>query len=108
MAARQRPGSYMIPVYVLSEWTEIFDVPDDPEWGAIESPEVAAGEALSVSVGQGGVLNIVNPAASDVVVADMAGRTVGRTSAPEASLRVAPGVYVVSVIGGKTVKVAVK
>lgn len=108
MAARQRPGSYMIPVYVLSDWTEIFDVPDDPEWGAIESPEVAAGEALSVSIGQGGVLNIVNPAASDVVVADMAGRTVGRTSASEASLRVAPGVYVVSAIGGKTVKVAVK
>ncbi len=109
MAARQRPGSYMIPVYVLSEWTEIIDVPDDMEWsgiGTVAAP--AAGKASFSATGTSGRLDITNPEGKQLVVITATGATAGRTSAETATFRLAPGVYIVSSTDGEACKVLVK
>lgn len=109
MAARQRPGSYMIPIYVTSEWTETYQVPDELEWTGIEAVEAAAVEAVSFGVKvDGRAIVIDNPVGKAIVVVDMSGRTVGRTALNAATIDVQPGVYVVSAAGGEAVKVAVK
>lgn len=109
MAARQRPGSYMIPVYVLSDWTDTYQVPDNLEWSGIEpvvSPSVTESSFKANSVVGG--IHVANPGGKTIVVTDMAGRTVGRTTLPEAAVNVQPGIYIVSSTDGEAIKVAVK
>lgn len=109
MAARQRPGSYFFPVYVTSEWTDTYDVPDDMQWSGIDSvaAPVAVAKTFDFDVTDG-VLHLTNPACKALVVTDMAGRTVARTALAEASINLQPGVYIVSATDGEAAKVAVK
>ncbi len=109
MAARQRPGSYMIPIYVTSEWTETYEVPDELGWTGIESIDAPMAQAPAFGVKVAGhTVELTNPACNDIVVADMSGRTVGRTSLSTASISVQPGIYIVSAAGGEAVKIVVK
>lgn len=107
MAARQKPGTSWFPIYITSEWTDIMTVPsDDIDWSengadaAIVSSFTASGSTGSIVIG--------NPDGEQIVVMDLAGRTVARTAATSASVPAAQGIYIVSEIGGKAVKVIVK
>ena len=105
MAARQRPGSYMIPVYVLSDWSETQSVPD-VDMGGMDSVTSDA-PAFSATTSAGNI-SIDNPAGCEIAITDIAGRTVARTAALKASVSVAPGLYIVASADGGAVKVLVK
>lgn len=109
MAARQRPGSYMIPVYVLSDWTETFQVPDNIEWSGIESvAATATPEATFTVTTEAGAIAITNPAGEQLTVFNADGRTAGRTAASSALMYLRPGFYIVSSASGAAVKVVIR
>lgn len=90
MAARQKPGSFMIPVYVTSDWSDLVEVPDP-----MSSVSVPSGSgALDVKVAAGGVA-IENPGCGVVTVADVAGRVVVSTDAAYEEVALVPGIYII-------------
>lgn len=107
MAARQRPGSYMIPVYVLSDWTDLTPVSNEGiDWSGIES---VATDATSFSAtATCGSISVLNPAGENLSVVSVSGLTVARTSASEATISLTPGLYIVASDSGKAVKLLVK
>lgn len=107
MAARQRPGSYMIPTYILSEWSPLTQVPSLPyDEDGVDS--ITAEATAFTATGANGAIEISNPSGVEIVVLDMAGRAVAHTNDASASIAVAPGLYIVSGAVNGTVKVIVK
>ncbi|MDE6801280.1 MAG: fibronectin type III domain-containing protein [Muribaculaceae bacterium] len=105
MAARLRPGASMIPVYVLSEWSDTQSVPD-VEMSGVDT--VATDAAPFTVTTSAGAITIDNPAGREIVVTDITGRTVGRTAAMQATVNVVPGLYIVASTDGAAHKVLVK
>lgn len=105
MAARQKPGAYLIPVYVTSDWSELTPVPDPEPDGVAEIAGTGAGFSARALPG---AIAIVNPEGTAVTVRDLSGRTVAATSATEATLSVAAGLYIVCPADGPALKLSVK
>lgn len=104
MAARQKPGSFMIPIYITSDWSEIMDVPD--EHLGVES-NVADAVGSVCANGLKGMLEISNPEGQTVTVCDIAGRIVASSTSESISLSLASGIYIVRSPKGSA-KVVVK
>lgn len=101
MAARQKPGSYMFPIYVTSDWSDLVDVPDQ---------HLGVNQVIHESVaafGAKGRITIDNPEGKPVRVYDIAGRQVALTTSQSDEIALAAGIYIVATPQG-SVKVAVK
>lgn len=105
MAARRKPGSYLIPVYVTSDWSDLLTVPDPEPDGVAEISDAGTGFSARALPG---AIALTNPEGSPVTVCDLSGRTVAATSAAEATIAVAPGLYIVRPAAGQPVKLSVK
>lgn len=103
MAARRRPGSSFFPVYINSEWSPEYQVPD-VDWSGMEALRTDTDD-VTVAVIAGGIA-IDNPSQLPVTVYDPSGRVVSRVTS-DTQITLAPGIYLVS-HGGRTSKVAVR
>lgn len=106
MAARLKPGSWLFPIYITSDWSSLIDVPDI-EWdGVIAAP--AQAEATFSATAADGTLTIANPGTLDLTITDIAGRTAARTAATQATIALPKGIYIISAPGCRAVKTIVK
>ena len=103
-AIRRKPGSSFFPIYIYSDDSPIYDVPD-VDWSGIADTRTdrAAFKATAVAGG----IAISNPECMPVAITDLSGRTVARTDAEEATQPLQPGIYIVSA-GGSATKILVK
>lgn len=101
MAARQKPGSFMFPIYITSDWSDLMDVPDEDL--GVTAPVKSE---FGVTGVQGGII-ISNPEGNLISVYDVAGRKIVSTVSTEGRLNVAPGIYIVA-SGNGSAKVMVK
>lgn len=104
MAARQKPGSFMIPIYITSDWSDIMDVPD--EHLGVENNTINTLEGVKAAGVKGGI-SISNPEGLTVSVYDIAGRAVASTSADNDVISLSAGIYIVRSPKG-SVKVVVR
>lgn len=105
MAAMQKPGSFMIPIYITSDWSDITPVPDI-EWTGIADvrPDGSTFRACAAD----GAIAINNPEGRAFAVCDISGRRLASSTSAELTLSVPAGIYIVSAEGMSAVKVAVK
>lgn len=103
-AIRRKPGTSFFPIYIYSDESPIYDVPD-VDWSGIDDATIGH-DTFKASAVDGG-LAISNPGGTEVTVTDLLGRTVARTGAESATLPLNAGIYIVSA-GGHATKVLVK
>jgi len=90
-------------VYINSEWSPEYQVPD-VDWSGMAALRTDADD-VTVAVIAGGIA-IDNPSQLPVTVYDPSGRVVSRVTS-DTQITLAPGIYLVS-HGGCTSKVAVR
>lgn len=103
-AVRQRPGSWMIPMYVYSDWSDLLDVPD----GGLGVGRLESGDKASMAVrGGNGTISFEAGSGETLRVFDVAGRLVATVTGDSGVIAVNPGIYVVN-IGLSSAKVVVR
>jgi len=102
-AIRRKPGTTFFPIYIYSDDSPIYDVPD-VEWSGV-SAAIAGDTGFEAAATEGGIA-ISNPGGLPVTVVNLSGRIVASTEATSATVALAPGIYIAS-CSGKSVKVSV-
>lgn len=95
-AIRRKPGSYFFPIYIYSDESPIYDVPDI-DWTGVSGVSADANTVSALAVAGG--IGINNPAGVLTTVSDLSGRTVARTRDLSATITLPTGIYIVSAKG---------
>ena len=92
-AVRRKPGSSFFPIYIYSEDSPFYDVPDI-DWSGVAG--VCTDMTVVHATAIAGGLEIMNPGCREVVVSDLYGRTIARTEEASSSIALRTGIYIVS------------
>lgn len=92
-AVRRKPGSTFFPIYIYSDDSPYYDVPD-VDWTGVADVSTDSAGITAKSVAGG--MEISNPGCRAVIVCDLSGRTVARTAEAFATVSLRPGIYIVS------------